>query len=745
MTSKPTSEIEFFAHTPNNGGRWHELSNHLQSVAAQAREFAEPLGAPEVGYLLGLWHDVGKCAPLFQQYLQDAHSGQARRRGPDHKGAGALLAAKHLGPAAMAIQGHHGGLRSLNDFRAWVQERGEDPAVAEAMRLAHGRVGIPLEPNMLPVAPGFVDGKLPAEFWVRLLFSALVDADFLDTEAHFKAETAAVRGSAVGMVELWRRFEEDQAMLQADATPSEVNVVRQDVYQACLAAADRDPGLFRLAVPTGGGKTRSAMAFALRHAVRNQQRQVIVAVPFITITQQTAGVYRDIFAPLGNDVMLEHHSGSTREDDADDYESDVVWRRLAAENWDAPVVVTTTVQLFESLFSNRVSACRKLHRLANSVIVLDEAQALPPHLLEPILDGLRELVDHYHTSVVISTATQPAFEAIRPFRDLAATDIVPDAHRHFETLRRVDYDWRIDRTLSWPEVADLMRDASADGRQEPRQALAVVNTKRDVLAMLDALADDSALHLSTLLRGAHRNAVLAEVKRRLAAKEPCLLVATQVVEAGVDIDFPLVLRAMGPFDSIIQAAGRCNREGKMLTERGRLGRVIVFRPAEGGMPQGAYRAGTQETEVSLAAGDRDPDNPDAVARYFRRLYQDVALDREAVQPKRLELDYPEVAQRFRMIDYDSMTVVVLGYPGPEQNAAINGMLDELRERPESGRAILRQVRPFTVAVRRRVAERLIADGRMGVALNGAIGVWAGEYDRVRGIMLSGDPFGDAVA
>ena len=278
------------------------------------------------------------------------------------------------------------------------------------------------------------------------------------------------------------------------------------------------------------------------------------------------------------------------------------------------MVVTTAVQLFHSLFSNRTSATRKLHRLANSVIVLDEAQSLPPRLLEPILDVLRQLTENYGASVVLSTATQPAFETIAPFRDMAATEMVPDYPRHFQALRRVRYEWRTNPALSWDEAADIMR--------ESPQALAVVNTKKDALALLGALDEMAALHLSTLLCGRHRQEVIQEVRRRLDRGEVCRVVSTQVVEAGVDLDFPLVLRAVGPLDSIIQAAGRCNRAGRLDS-----GRVVVFQPENGAAsPFGSYRLATDTTSGMLNAGSLDLDDPETVSEFFRRLYQFVDSD-----------------------------------------------------------------------------------------------------------------------
>lgn len=711
-----------YAHSRNTRGRRHGLVAHLQGVADLAARFAADFGAADLAHALGLWHDLGKFDPAFQSYLLASEQDQtARRRGPDHKAAGVQLVRQHSGGlTALILQGHHGGLKTPNDLRNWFVKHASN--TGEALMLA--RRALPtLDPPAPLALPGYARrNHRAAEFFLRMLFSALVDADFLDTEQHFRDELTAQRGGDVTLADLWERFERDQQRFSA-VPAGEVVRARQAIYAACLAAAEQPPGLFRLTVPTGGGKTRSGMAFGLRHALRHDLRRVIVAVPFITITEQTAGVYRDMFGAddHGRPVVLEHHSAAVElGDPSDDFDPRSIWMRLAAENWDAPVIVTTTVQLFESLFANGTSRCRKLHRLARSVIILDEAQSLPPRLLTPILDALRELCAHYGTTVVLSTATQPAFEAIPVFRAAPATEIVPEPARFFNALARVSYDWsQTRRSVTWPEVAGWLRD-------EP-QALAVLNTKKDALTLLDALGDPDALHLSTLLCGAHRARVLEEVKRRLAAGEHCRLISTQVVEAGVDLDFPLVLRALGPLDAVIQAAGRCNREGRL--ERGR---VIVFRPADGGMPRGPYETAAQTTVTMLGDGTLDLDDPAILKKYFKLLYDVVATDAEEIQKWREVLDYPQVARRFRMIADDTESVVV-PYGSKGERREVQSILDRLASGAPEARLLLRRLQPYLVSVRRHEADRYRQRGFISEVLPG-LGVWGGVYDSIRGLM-----------
>lgn len=717
-----------WAHSINSAGQRQPLDEHLREVARLAALLASPFGGETLAHAAGLWHDLGKADPEWQRYLLENEAGtRTRGTGPDHKCAGAKVALDSGQQAvALLIHAHHGGLQDRQAFRSWYDRNATLPGVSAA--LAAVRRSNPGLASELPVdlPPGVLREPLAAEMFLRLAFSALVDADTLDTERHHLAGQPTARGATVSMLELWERFDAyHQAHAATDA--SVVNDVRAEVYRACRDAADEPTGVFRLTVPTGGGKTRSGMAFALRHAVRHGLRRVVVAVPFTTITEQTAQQYREIFqaGPPGSPVVLEHHSAAIESRGNDeDCSGPGLWQRLAAENWDAPVVVTTTVQLFESLFSNRRSKTRKLHNLARSVIILDEAQSLPAPLLSPILDGLHQLTAHFGATVVLSTATQPAFESVPSFNQVVAREIVPDHSRHFAALRRVTYDWRANSEHDWSEVAGWMR--------LEKSALAIVNTKRQAIDLLDSLADPDALHLSTLLCGAHRRDVLAEVRARLTAGRPCRVVSTQVVEAGVDIDFPAVFRALGPLDSIIQAAGRCNREGHLTT-----GRVVVFQPADRTLPSGAYPTGAATTRVLAGNTSFDPHDPDWIRRYFRLLFEGgVDTDAKGIQASRRSLNYPRVAADFRMID-DETEDVVVGYGRPEQQAEVGEILQRLGAGEPGTRLLMRRLQPFLVSLRAREADRLRAEGLIEDVMPG-LGLWRGRYEPVRGLVTE-DP------
>ncbi|WP_119070656.1 CRISPR-associated helicase Cas3' [Rubrobacter indicoceani] len=746
---------KFYAHTPAEGSEvWHDLASHLERTSELAHENASKFGAGELGRLAGLWHDIGKFNPAFQGYLKACYEAELAGGKPPRAGSvphavyGAMFAAGAVGALAAVIHGHHAGLPNSAKMRDSLAKTEARDALDRI--LPHARKSVKeLEfgGDVLALFAEPPADELQMEVLQRMVFSALVDADFLDTETHFDPEIFDSRGSNVAVGEMWKAFVRDQESLIAGFRRDEmpVNTVRREVYECCVEAAEDPTGIFRLAVPTGGGKTRSSLAFALRHATVHDLDRIIVAVPYTSIIEQTASVYRGIFRQLGDDAVLEHHSAVRREvDDERDLQDDPTEAerqeesrtraRLATENWDAPLIVTTTVQLLESLFANRTSRCRKLHNIAGSVIILDEVQALPAGLLTPTLSMLSELVRRYGVSVVLCTATQPAFEErskyLQGFEEIS--DIVPQERvaEHFQTLRRVEYEISKEE-WSWQEVATRLVEASSG-----RQAMAVLNTRKDALALIDALAregeEESLLHLSTLLCGAHRRDVLEEVRRRLDAGEPCLLVSTQVVEAGVDLDFPVVFRAMGPLDRIVQAAGRCNREGKLPG----MGRVVVFRPEERRMPRGEYEVGFGEAEVMLQRPDIDLHDPGIFREYFANLYRGVPTDGREIQKYRKVFDFPEVAARYRLISENTVPVVVRYGGFGKLDGELDALLDRIRYRGIRA-ADHRVLQPYVVSMfedefdRKKSWMLEVADG---------LHLWTGGYDELRGIEdIDGDP------
>ncbi|MBF0294258.1 MAG: CRISPR-associated endonuclease Cas3'' [Magnetococcales bacterium] len=607
-------------HTKEKEPLCADAAGHLERTAARAARFALemiPAGAPpglaslaeDAGRLLGWWHDLGKGSRAFQSYLlaglDDAHALERRGR-VDHATAGAQHAVQTIPGVgllfAFAIAGHHAGLPDWSGTGEAVLKQRLRKAIEPWQEF--------IPPGLL-TAPGFPRPlPLPRDafacaFFTRMLFSCLKDADFLATESFMNPERAVSREQAVpSMAELADHL---QGYLAAKF-PHAVGTVgryRAEVMRACLQAAIEAPGNFALNVPTGGGKTFSGLAFGLRHAARHGLRRIICAIPFTSIIEQNARVYREAFAPLGEEIVLEHHASLASEE-----------TRLATENWDAPIVVTTNVRFFETLFANRPGECRKLHRIARSVIILDEAQALPVSLLAPCLAALRELVRHYGCTVVLATATQPALQWRESFKIglQEIRQIVPEAAGLHAALRRVRIEDR--GSLSLEETAALL------AGQE--RVLAIVNTRRHARELYQSLAarvpGETCFHLSALMCPAHRLSLLDHIKQRLTqTSQPCRVVATQLVEAGVDLDFPVVCRAMAGLDALAQAAGRCNREGRLPD----LGVTWLFIPAEahfhpaGDLGQAAQCA--QEV-LALPEGRADCLSPAAIERYFRLHY-----------------------------------------------------------------------------------------------------------------------------
>lgn len=598
---------------------WQLLEEHLRQTAQLAGGFATQF-APGWGEILGLWHDAGKYQESFQKRIRQDSEAHVK---VDHSTVGGLIAEeRHAVAAAFVVAGHHGGMPDREGLRARLREKRELLAAAR-------RDGLPrwIEEQTAEL-PAWLIGLEPVSIslWTRFLFSALVDADFLDTERFYGGGKERDLGIQPSLADLKGRLDQHIARKAAAARASPMNDMRARVLSAARNAARQAPGKFTLTVPTGGGKTLTSLAFALDHAVQHGLRRVIVVIPYTSIIEQTAKEYR---TALGEDAVIEHHTNVDP-----DHESP--HNRLASENWDAPVIVTTSVQFFESLYANRPSRCRKLHRIARSVVVFDEVQTFPAGLLRPVRHAIDELATHYGVTEVLCTATQPAL-----FAD--AQEIVPDHEKEFAIVSgrcQVLMPER-DEPTQWEALAaELIRH---------EQVLAIVH-RRDDAQRLAQLTGGGCLHLSARMCAAHRSKVLEDVRERLRNGEQCRLVATQLVEAGVDVDFPEVYRAFAGADSLAQAAGRCNREG-----RGS-GRLHVF-VAPTRPPHGILRVAEGVAKKMWIEGRLDIADPNTFQEYFAILYRSAAQDARQVMTAERGQDFKSAAERFRMIEESGESVV----------------------------------------------------------------------------------------
>lgn len=675
---------EFFAHKSEDG-RMQTVKEHLQGTAALCASFAREFGAEEQGRLIALLHDVGKYSDEFQHRL----SGGLKI---DHATAGAIESAR-IGAdwGAFCIAGHHSG---IPDGGNQLDQAGDPTLFGRLYKGMNG--GIPdYKKNWsgkLPkvsVLDRWGKNRISDSFLIRMMYSCLVDADYLDTEAFMKdGETG--RGGYDTIAELVRRLE---VYISPWWNPqNELNKMRCKILKQCINLSQEEKGLYNLTVPTGGGKTIASMAFALNHAYKHDMSHIIYVIPYTSIIEQNAAVFRNIF---GEKNVLEHHSGVLYDmDEATDELS--CSQALAMENWDAPIIVTTAVQFFESLYANRSSQCRKLHSIANSVVIFDEAQMIPTEHFCPCVAAISELVTHFGATAVLCTATQPVLNDLfeRYTGGMVPREICQDLESIYLKFQRVRF--RIAGRLA---SSDLTTALMAE-----QQVLCIVNTRKYAKEIFDTLPKEGSYHLSTLMYPAHRRRVLEEIRNRLIMGLPCRVISTSLIEAGVDVDFPAVYRELSGLDSILQAAGRCNREGKRSVERSV---VTVFEGENLPPPLLSVNIGATREVLKDNADLLDPRTIQSYFSSFRSLAGERMDKCNVISSFEKGISgnmfpFETIAKNFHLIDTATKTVYI-----PKEEGA------ELVERIKNGehsRSLYRKAGQYCVSVYEQHYDAMLSSG-----------------------------------
>jgi CRISPR-associated endonuclease/helicase Cas3 len=706
---------------------WQPLETHLKNVAYRAARFAESFQSSDWAWNAGWIHDIGKADGRFQAYLlrenglDDAgYDGSGGGR-VNHSSAGAAFAEEVFNqpkrPIGRALAylgaGHHAGVPD------WFES--DTGAASLRIRLEEGLLSLDCIRDWskrlcnslrhIDKPPLFLK-KERFHLWVRMLYSCLVDADYLDTEAFMQPEKSHCRSGFTSLGKLKALFDAHMGQKTSASPNTPVNAVRQEVLAACRSAAMQQSGLFSLTVPTGGGKTLSGMAFALDHAVKHGKARIIYVIPYTSIIEQTAATLASIF---GSQNVVEHHSNL-------DPELETQRSRLAAENWDAPIIVTTNVQFFESLFAAKPSRCRKLHNIINSVVILDEAQLLPPELLSPCVDAVNGLVRDYGVTVVLSTATQPALRELDTPREIVSNP----ASLYARLIRtEITFPTSLHKPTKWSDLAERL--------QHHDQVLCIVNTRRDCHDLFK-LMPKGTIHLSALMCGEHRSKIIRTIKERLVGGQTTRVISTQLVEAGVDMDFPAVYRALAGLDSIAQAAGRCNREGN-LKAQGRLGVVSVFVPPKPS-PAGLLLKGEGAMLELFSLPDFNPQDLRAYTRYFELFYSMVNDTGAAIlkdltpsDPSLLDVPFRTVGEHFKLIKDDQQQPLFVHY-----DEASDNLIKQLHFGGPN-RDLLRKLQRYAVNLPVWLFKKLQRDA---IEEWPGFWIWNGRYDKECGVDIFRD-------
>ena len=675
--------MEYIAHMNNQGVQ--TIKEHLKGTAELAGKFASKFGKQDWGYCCGMLHDIGKYSVDFQEKIRGEHE-----RKVDHATAGARVCNEKGGRYKFleyCVAGHHAGLA---DFGSSFDNGGDSTLVGRRRKKISDYRAYQSEIEIPEITSDPFDLRkttnpdFSLSVFMRMIYSCLVDADFLDTEA-FMNEGKVERSSGEKVEILLEKLENHISGWLKNQDTDTVNGRRSEILRHCLEKGKSEKGLFQLTVPTGGGKTIASLAFALRHAAENQMDRVIYVIPYTSIIEQNAKVFREI---LGDENVLENHCNV-------EYESTDELRemQLATENWDKPVVVTTNVQFFESLFANKSSKCRKLHNIANSVIIFDEAQMLPNEYLKPCIAMLEELINHYGASAVLCTATQPALKSFFQSK-ISATELCPRINEQFDFFKRTLFE----------NIGIVTEDFLISKLREEYQALCIVNTKKRAQSIYKELKEDGVYHLSTSMYPAHRKRMLEEIRERLRNNEKCILISTSLVEAGVDLDFQSVYRELAGVDSMIQAAGRCNREGQRKAENSKV-YIFRFEGKENVLGQ------KQQIDVakSLLADGRELSDMETITKYFEMLYhiKGESLDKKKILDeftnKNMKYNFAKVGKEFKLIEQNTKTIFI------NREEAASEILYDLQLKGFS-RSNMRKASQYCISVYEQIFDKMYGAG-----------------------------------
>ncbi len=707
--------MQQIAHSKNDSGKEHDLKSHLRGVVALMKTFSENTSHEKIFQTTGLLHDLGKYQPAFQNYLREG----GKRGSVPHSSWGAAIAVQHNHyEAAFAIDGHHKGLPDKEDLKSDLYEFKE----LENSVLAFVNHQFLSENSVDEKELDYQDTGLAGtekELFIRWLFSALTDADWLDTEKHFKSSISETRRTKdFDPPFLLAKLEKD---IGEKSKVGQLNTLRQEVRTYAISRAKSETGFFSMTLPTGMGKTLASLSWALHHAHFNKLKRIIIVLPFISIIDQTAQELKRIF---GEDWVLEHHSNFNEDEEAEKNIADenplneAYTRRLATENWDFPIIVTTSVQFFESLFSNKPARCRKVHNIAKSVVIFDEIQTLPKELVLPTLSMLKNVQKVMGTSFLFCTATQPAFEKSKGFEGIdSIQSLVENPKKIFDTTRRVSY-----LPLKNYEPVTI-EEISENILEHNDSALCVFNTKKQAQLLFNKLqnqTNNKVFHLSTSMYPAHRKEVIGKIRTCLSNKEKIVVSSTQLIEAGVDFDFPYVYRELAPLESIIQSAGRCNREGKL----DKPGEVYIFSIDGAGSPNKQYRS-LAEFANSLYKGKEDLlFEHDFFGEYYRKAFRlFIPEDKKNIGPARSGFKFKTVAGSYRLIENTTTPLFILCNES-------RTLYEKIRHKPMLSRSDYRSLQQYSVQVYDNFIRENI--GKMGKEPQG-YWKWYGVYDQNYGI------------